>query len=166
MSEKFDGVRAHWDGDGALWSKQGNKFEAPDWFFEDFPAGIPLDGELWVGRGDFEGMNSIRKTRRKPEKWETVRFMVFDMPSTKAVEERIADIKTIFELRPPKYARRAVHIQCSGKQDSRFFQTFNSISAICLLLRPCRQNGIGMANKESRGEKCRRAHLARSRFTV
>ncbi len=51
MSEKLDGVRAHWDG-RALISRLGNPFHAPDWFLAGLPP-TPLDGELWIGRKAF-----------------------------------------------------------------------------------------------------------------
>lgn len=46
MSEKFDGIRALWNGE-SLVSRQGNVIKAPHWFTEGFPKGIVLDGELW-----------------------------------------------------------------------------------------------------------------------
>lgn len=49
-SEKFDGVRAYFDG-GQLWTRGGNIIRAPDRFIQMFPAGVPLDGELWAGYG-------------------------------------------------------------------------------------------------------------------
>ena len=36
VSEKLDGVRAYWDGE-TLASRNGNRFNAPPWFIEDFP---------------------------------------------------------------------------------------------------------------------------------
>ena len=47
VSEKLDGVRAYWDGE-TLTSRNGNRFNAPPWFIEDFPH-VPLDGELVDG---------------------------------------------------------------------------------------------------------------------
>ena len=51
ISEKYDGVRAYWDGSQFI-SRQGNIYHAPPWFIAKFPK-IPLDGELWMGRGQF-----------------------------------------------------------------------------------------------------------------
>ncbi len=56
VSEKFDGVRARWDG-RRLISRGGHLFTTPTWFTKDFPA-IPLDGELWMGRGRYEETSS------------------------------------------------------------------------------------------------------------
>src|SRR5262245_35748711 len=52
LSEKLDGVRAYWDGRQFL-SRLGNVFYAPDWFVAGLPE-APLDGELWLGRKQFQ----------------------------------------------------------------------------------------------------------------
>jgi len=71
ISEKLDGVRGYWNGQ-ALLTRQGNLIAAPNY---------PLDGELWLGRGQFEAMSSIvRQTSAKDDDWRKVRFMVFDVP--------------------------------------------------------------------------------------
>ena len=57
MSEKLDGVRAIWDGEHFR-SRGGNIFHAPAWFKAGLPA-LPLDGELFVGRGKFNDAVSI-----------------------------------------------------------------------------------------------------------
>lgn len=81
MSEKLDGLRAIWDG-RTFRSRNGNAFAAPAWFTKDLPA-IPLDGELWVGRGAFDRASSI--VRSSTDKgWADVRFMVFDIPLAEA----------------------------------------------------------------------------------
>ncbi|CAA0094986.1 DNA ligase [Zhongshania aliphaticivorans] len=80
VSEKLDGVRAYWDGHQLI-SRQGNKYHAPKWFIADFPA-TPLDGELWMGRGQFDALSAaVRKTVALDSEWETIRFMVFDLPN-------------------------------------------------------------------------------------
>ena len=56
VSEKLDGVRAYWNGSRLL-SRNGNVFPAPDWFVADFPK-VPLDGELWGGRGTFDAASA------------------------------------------------------------------------------------------------------------
>ena len=77
VSEKLDGVRALWDGE-ALYSRRGNRFNAPAWFIEGFPAQA-LDGELWMGRGTFESLSRVVR-RQVPDNaaWLRIRFMVFD----------------------------------------------------------------------------------------
>lgn len=80
VSEKLDGVRARWDG-ARLISRGGREIPAPAWFLEGFPR-IPLDGELWMGRGTFERMSATaRQGQPDPDAWAEARFMVFDLPS-------------------------------------------------------------------------------------
>ena len=57
VSEKYDGVRAIWDGSKLL-SRQGNPIHAPNWFTEPLPKGVVLDGELWAGYGAFQQTTS------------------------------------------------------------------------------------------------------------
>ena len=44
VSEKYDGVRAHWDG-RQLRTRGGERIAAPPWFTAGWPA-LPMDGEL------------------------------------------------------------------------------------------------------------------------
>lgn len=79
-SEKLDGVRAYWDGQ-RLVTRSGLLIKAPGWFTESFPA-QPLDGELWIGRGQFDLVSGIVR-RQIPEDsaWRQVRYKVFDLPA-------------------------------------------------------------------------------------
>ena len=80
VSEKLDGVRARWDG-AVLRSRRGNRFHAPPWFVEGFPD-VPLDGELWAGRGTFERLSgTVRRAVPDDRAWRGVRFLVFDLPA-------------------------------------------------------------------------------------
>ncbi len=78
MSEKLDGVRAYWDGQQFL-SRQGNLFYAPAWFTKGLPE-IPLDGELWLGRQQFQRTVSIVRRQDGGEAWRQVLYVVFDAP--------------------------------------------------------------------------------------
>lgn len=79
VSEKYDGVRAYWDGSRLL-SRRGNVFHAPDWFTRDLPD-HPLDGELWMGRGRFAELSgTVRRLAPLDSEWREIRFMVFDRP--------------------------------------------------------------------------------------
>lgn len=80
VSEKYDGFRAYWDGSRLL-SRQGHVYAAPDWFTAGFPA-LPMDGELWLGRGQFEALASIVRQQQPHDGWREVRFMVFDLPAS------------------------------------------------------------------------------------
>ena len=57
ISEKLDGIRAHWDGNQFV-SRGGKIFAAPFWFTERFPA-VARDGDLWIARGQYERTSSI-----------------------------------------------------------------------------------------------------------
>ena len=77
VSEKFDGVRAVWDGQ-VLRFRSGRLIAAPAWFLAALPA-LPLDGELWMGRGQFDRVSgAVRKTVPDDLEWRAVKYLVFD----------------------------------------------------------------------------------------
>src|SRR3546814_10855688 len=79
VSEKLDGVRGRWDGH-ALWTRGGHRVHAPAWFTEGWPP-VPMDGELWLGRGRFEDTSGpVRAGDANDPAWRRLRFMVFDLP--------------------------------------------------------------------------------------
>lgn len=79
VSEKLDGVRAHWDG-RALRFRSGLPIAAPAWFTQRLPA-QPLDGELWLDRGRFEVLSGIvRRTQPDDAAWRQLRYMLFELP--------------------------------------------------------------------------------------
>ncbi len=80
VSEKYDGVRAYWDGKRLI-TRAGNPIHAPDWFTRGWPT-EPLDGELWAGRGRFEQVTAtVRDLEPDDIAWRSIRFMVFDLPA-------------------------------------------------------------------------------------
>jgi DNA ligase-1 len=79
VSEKFDGVRAVWDGN-MLRHRSGRPVSAPAAFIAALPR-ESLDGELWLGRGRFDALSAIvRKAEPSDAQWRRVRYMVFEMP--------------------------------------------------------------------------------------
>lgn len=81
ISEKYDGIRAYWNGTDLL-TRAGNVIRAPDWFVADWPM-TALDGELWIGRGEFETLlATVRDEIPDSRAWRGVRFMVFDVPGS------------------------------------------------------------------------------------
>ncbi len=79
VSEKFDGVRAHWDG-RVLRFRSGLSIAAPEAFVERLPL-VPLDGELWLGRGRFEALSGlVRRQSPDAQAWRQLRYMVFELP--------------------------------------------------------------------------------------
>lgn len=106
LSEKLDGMRAFWDGGisrgvpasevpyankvkdyrlktppvaTGLWSRTGKVIHAPDWWLDDLPN-LPLDGELWIGRGCFQELTSAVSRLEGGAKWHRVKYCVFDSP--------------------------------------------------------------------------------------
>lgn len=95
VSEKYDGVRALWDGE-RLRHRSGRLVAVPREFVAALPP-VPLDGELWLGRGRFDAVSAIvRKVVSRREEWAGVRYMVFELPgaagSFAARSQRLAAI--------------------------------------------------------------------------
>jgi DNA ligase-1 len=83
VSEKFDGVRAVWDGQ-VLRFRSGRPISAPAWFVAALPQQA-LDGELWLGRGLFDRLSGVvRQTVPDDEAWRAVRYLIFDAPGLAA----------------------------------------------------------------------------------
>jgi DNA ligase 1 len=91
-SEKYDGVRAIWDGK-TLYFRSGNVVNAPEWFLAKLPA-QKLDGELWLGRERFEELSGVvKKNMPIDDEWKQVKYMVFELPdATGPFVERYAKI--------------------------------------------------------------------------
>lgn len=84
VSEKLDGIRGYWDGKQLL-TRQGNVIYSPAWFTQGWPT-VPLDGELWLNRNQFQPLLSCVSKHSAEENqsiscWQQVRFMLFDLPS-------------------------------------------------------------------------------------
>lgn len=81
-SEKYRGARACWDG-ATLWSRGGLTITPPALWLAELPAGVPLDGEIWAGRGpaggahEVEAAQAVTHSRFTPR----LRFLVFDAPA-------------------------------------------------------------------------------------
>lgn len=110
LSEKLDGTRCFWDGgitrgmptrdvpwasvtdpktgkDKAkvkpvatgLWSRYGNPIIAPDSFLNLLPC-VPLDGELWAGRGSFQLGRSICGGDSPDPRFDQIEYAVYGTP--------------------------------------------------------------------------------------
>jgi DNA ligase-1 len=97
VSEKYDGVRGYWDGSKLL-TRGGERIDAPAWFTAGWPA-FPMDGELWVGRGQFASAVSIvRQHTPDDAAWRTMHYMVFDLPAhTGPFSERNAALQSLLD---------------------------------------------------------------------
>lgn len=79
ISEKLDGVRAYWDGK-QLYFRSGRIINAPKWFVEKFPD-HPMDGELWIGRAQFEALSgAVRRQIPQDEEWRKIHYCLFELP--------------------------------------------------------------------------------------
>lgn len=79
VSEKFDGVRAVWDGK-TLRFRSGRDVPAPAWWLAKLPA-TPLDGELWLARGKFDELSGIVRTSPAVDTdWQRVNYLIFELP--------------------------------------------------------------------------------------
>ena len=108
MSEKYDGVRALWDGRRLL-SRNGKPFAAPAWFVDGLPVAV-LDGELWLGRGRFEDTVSVVRRGRPHDGWRDLHYMVFDLPEHGGVfRDRYAALTALAARHPSPWWQVAPH---------------------------------------------------------
>ncbi|HEY9065309.1 MAG TPA: DNA ligase, partial [Burkholderiaceae bacterium] len=96
VSEKYDGVRAWWDG-RTLRFRSGLPVAAPAWFTQRLPHDTALDGELWTGRGRFEAVSGIvRRNTPVDGEWRDVRYMLFELPGAAGTfEVRVRAMKAL-----------------------------------------------------------------------
>jgi DNA ligase 1 len=79
VSEKFDGVRALWDGE-RLRFRSGRAITAPAWFLAHLPQ-LPLDGELWLARSRFDDLSGIVRSKVPDDAaWRQISYQVFELP--------------------------------------------------------------------------------------
>ena len=98
VSEKYDGMRGYWDGK-QLWTRGGERVAAPAWFTAPLPA-VPMDGELWAGRGRFtDTVSTVRDQTPNEPAWRNIRFMVFDLPAQPGdFTARVAALRKLLPL--------------------------------------------------------------------
>jgi DNA polymerase/3'-5' exonuclease PolX len=98
VSEKYDGYRARWMGETnhVFLSRAQKEFSgAPDWYKLAMPE-ENLDGELWVGRENFQSMGVVRKKAPDPKEWIPVKYLVYDIPDLdKPFSERLIILRKI-----------------------------------------------------------------------
>jgi DNA ligase-1 len=94
VSEKFDGVRAVWDGQ-VLRFRSGRVIAAPGGFLSALPR-VALDGELWMGRGTFDRLSGVvRQAEPDDQAWRAVKYLVFDVPGHAGpFAERVAVVQS------------------------------------------------------------------------
>mgnify|MGYP003550974936 FL=1 len=109
VSEKYDGVRAVWDGK-TFTSRQGNEIHAPNWFTKGLPN-TPLDGELWLAHGQFDALSgAVRKIVPIDEEWRGISYMVFELPNANGTfEVRAKRIEEI--VKQAQKNNKALHLK-------------------------------------------------------
>ena len=114
VSEKYDGIRGHWDGHQLL-TRTGKVLNPPLWFTQNWPT-TPFEGELWAGRGKFETTASVlQKKQASDDEWHTLQLMVFDMPKHSGTfTERWTDYQQLVA----QLAQPWVHSVAQRKLDS------------------------------------------------
>ncbi|WP_340680942.1 DNA ligase [Paraglaciecola sp.] len=96
ISEKLDGIRAHWDG-AALFTRNGHVINTPAWFVKDFPSQV-LEGELWLAHQRFEQTVSIVLRDNPSDDWQNIKFMLFDLPQHKGTfSQRLIELQLLVD---------------------------------------------------------------------
>ncbi len=118
MSEKLDGIRGYWTGKEMV-SRAGNPFHVPEWFTRDFPP-VPLDGELWIGRGQFSELASIVRQKGADKVWEKIRYFIFDVPQIEGgFEKRLGFALHWFREHPNRFVEVLEQQICEGEEHLR-----------------------------------------------
>lgn len=147
-SEKLDGIRAYWSGK-FLFTRQGNLIYAPSWFTDSLPP-IALEGELWIGRGQFEEtMATVMDSKPDEKAWRQVRFMVFDLPaSLDSFDERYQKMKGLTEAMKLPHLGYVTHYPIESEMALReLLASINRKGGEGLMLR--KRDGIYMGGRSS-----------------
>lgn len=132
MSEKLDGMRCIWDGEGNIFSRNGNLIHAPSFFTNALPTGTVLDGELFLGRGEFQQCMSIAKqSSPNVNDWKLLTLVVFDAPLVKGNFETRLQAARDALLRAQvdtSIAKVLPHVKCRGK--SHVLEELNRITSL------------------------------------
>ncbi len=152
ISEKYDGIRAIWDGKKFI--SRGNKVftYVPDFFIQLMPPGIALDGEIWIGRNLFSSvsrLSTLKTGKSKSQKeidkiWQgtdnnnSVKYMVYDLPNSnqpfemrmKFLEQIVKDRTVVWNLQenildcPLKFTK-----QTKIKSVEQLLNTYNLLTS-------------------------------------
>lgn len=138
LSEKYDGVRAYWDGEKLLF-RSGREIHCPKWFTEHLPNQA-LDGELWIARQTFERVSGITR-RRSPDDndWRLIQFMVFDLPGSYLP----------FELRQQQLTPLIKQLKLPWVKQVKQLKVENSVQVHTLFKQIVRAGGEGVMLNEA-----------------
>ena len=110
----MDGMRGYWNGQQMI-SRQGNRISCPEWFVEQLPKGMALDGELWLGRRKFESIQSvINCSKGEASMWKQIKYIIFDLPGSHDSYESRMEILRRTPL--PSFAFPIQIEKCKGNQ--------------------------------------------------
>lgn len=116
MSEKLDGVRGYWDGKHLI-SRQGNVFNSPKWFTENFPP-FELDGELWLARGKFQETVSIVRQQNPDKRWQLITYNIFEVPNQSGgLLNRLSVLRTFLKQNPNSFIKIIKQTMIKSNQD-------------------------------------------------
>jgi DNA ligase-1 len=117
VSEKYDGVRAWWDGQQLI-TRSGQIIAAPAWFTAHLPA-ITLEGELWAGRGKFEDASgTVRKKTPDEAEWRKLQYMIFDLPQNPGIfAQRLKAISALVKANGDPWIRTVEQTRIDSQAD-------------------------------------------------
>ncbi len=126
VSEKFDGIRAYWNGKQLL-TRSGYPIHTPPTFTQGWPE-QHLEGELWIGYGQFSQLAAlIQRHETSPDDWVSVRFMVFDLPQWPGTfSERHRQLKALMGKEPLSPNLKLISQQ-SGLDRTALNSTFEQV---------------------------------------
>lgn len=162
VSEKLDGERAVWDGGVSrglyadevpwanvekdkkrvyatgLWTRGGKVVHAPTWFLDQIPKAV-IDGELFAGRGKFQGLSSIVRNQSGTSDWRPVQYRIYDAPPPTMLfgDGDIKDTRFKKEFRGcyEWWLERAKGVVCSESNQS--FQNRQNLLGLFKWAGPC-----------------------------
>lgn len=118
VSEKINGVRAHWDGKQLL-TRNGNVIRAPHWFTKSLLPTIPVDGELFLSRAN-NGLERVVSIMSDPNDngWKDLSYIVFDIPMPEAgpVEERWNALQKLVKFIDEPHIQFLPQTLCTGRE--------------------------------------------------
>ncbi len=135
MSEKFDGIRAYWDGENLL-TRSGKIINAPKWFTKDFPS-FKIDGELWSGRGEFEFIQSVVMDKKPSSEWKKITYNIFEVPNQKGgLLERLEVLEKYLKTKKISHLKIIKQIKVKNKAHmKKYFKKIKKMGGEGIVLR-------------------------------
>lgn len=107
-----------------LWSRYGNPVQAPEWFLDRLPSFVPLDGELYAGRGEFQTVQKlVRRDDADDDAWleSGIKFAAFGAPT-------YAQVFTDGLIKNPNFLAEINRDQCLRFVSERGQMSFQDLS--------------------------------------